>query len=204
MSSNIGDVPHVFQAAGAPLGLYQHLDINTTRPTSQYRSFICQRYLDWSQQTSCTLKSTSCSHSCGVMHQNCIPLNRKSHAIHSYCLKRWKSGIVHWRWAHALCHHWFILVSFQFPIILYQMADSPTMKTAVVFPVVFGLLLRHLVYSTLFWSPVIETSWLMPVPRMHLTPPLSSMSTTFFRSHIVSQADCSSFACFHPATPRRC
>ena len=30
--------------------LYQHIDISTARPTSQYRSFICQRYIDWNRK----------------------------------------------------------------------------------------------------------------------------------------------------------
>lgn len=35
VSSNIGDIPHVFQVVRAPLVLYQHLDINSTKLTSQ-------------------------------------------------------------------------------------------------------------------------------------------------------------------------
>jgi hypothetical protein len=34
MSSDIGKESNVFQVARAPLALYQHLDINTTRPIS--------------------------------------------------------------------------------------------------------------------------------------------------------------------------
>jgi hypothetical protein len=37
----------------------------------------------------------------------------------------------------------------------------------------------HLVYL-MFWSPEIETSWLMHVPQMHLILPLSSMSAKSF------------------------
>jgi hypothetical protein len=72
VSYSIRDVPHIFQVAWAPLALYQYLDINATRPTSQYRSFICQRYIDWSLKP-CTLQSTACLQSCDAMHQICIP-----------------------------------------------------------------------------------------------------------------------------------
>lgn len=45
-------------------------------------------------------------------------------------------------WARGICRHWFLLVSFQFPTILFQMANLPTMKIAAVFSVVFDRLLR--------------------------------------------------------------
>jgi len=70
------------------------------------------------------------------------PFIRKSHATHSYCRKHWTCGIVHWRCTHAICRHWFLLVSFLFPTILFQIANLPKMKTGTIFSVVFGLLRR--------------------------------------------------------------
>jgi len=72
VSSNIGDVPHIFQVARAPLALYQHLNINMTRPTSQYCSFICQWYFNESQKPiiRCNVLLV-CSR--GVIHQNYMP-----------------------------------------------------------------------------------------------------------------------------------
>ena len=60
---------------------------------------------------------------------NCIayPLICKSHAIHSYCRKRWTSDIVHWR-AHAIFCHWFILVNFHFPSVFFRWPTSPQRK----------------------------------------------------------------------------
>jgi len=47
--SNNGDISHVFQVTTTPLALYEHLNINITRPRSQNTSLICQRYIDWSR-----------------------------------------------------------------------------------------------------------------------------------------------------------
>ena len=140
--SNIGNVPHVFQVAMAPLALYQHLKINMTRPRNQNSSLICQRYIDWSRKPIVHYKVLPVRNHVVQRTRITYPLIRKSHAIHSYFRKRRTSGIVHWWWAHAVCHLWFILVTFQFPAILFQMANLPTMKTDVIFSVVFGWPLR--------------------------------------------------------------
>ena len=62
------------------------------------------------------------------MHQNCIITYPKVSCYSLYCRKCWTSGIVHWRRVHAVCHHWVILVSFQFPIFLFQMTNLVTVK----------------------------------------------------------------------------
>jgi len=140
--SNTGYIPHVFQVAMTPLALYEHLNINTTRLRSQNSSLICQRYIDWSRKPIVHYKVLPVRNHMVRCTRITYSLIRKSCAIHSYCRKRWTSGIVHWWWAHAVRHLWFILVTFQFPTILFQMANLPTMKTDVVFSVVFGGLLR--------------------------------------------------------------
>jgi len=70
------------------------------------------------------------------------PFIRKFHAIHCHCQKCWNSGIIHWQWVHAICYQWFILFSFEFLTIHFQMASLPTVKTAAVFSGVFGWLFR--------------------------------------------------------------
>jgi hypothetical protein len=123
------------------------------------------------------------------MHQNHIPTDLKSRAIHCYCRKRWTFGIIHRWWAFAICRHWFILVSSQFPKVLFRQPTLPQWKQ----------LLFSLLYLTDFFDPLvlldvvlITTDWdfdLMHVQRKHLNLPLSLMPETIFRSYTVSQTD---------------
>ena len=119
---------------------YTGVRTNLKSVGSQYRYFICHRYIDWSRRPLVRCKLLLfCSHMVRCT-RIAYRLIHKSHAIHSYCRKRCTSGVVHCRRVHAICHHW--LVSFHFPTVLFQVANFPTMTTVTVFSVVFGWLIR--------------------------------------------------------------
>jgi len=61
---------------------------------------------------------------------------RKSHTIHSHCRKA--GNLVQLTDDEPMiCHHWYFLVSLQFPKILFQMVNHPKMNTTGIFYVVF-------------------------------------------------------------------
>jgi len=203
VSPNIGDVQHIFQVARAPLPLYHHLNINMTRPTSQYCSFICQQYIHLSWKPLVYYNALLIRSHVVQSNRTAYPFIWKSHAIHTYCRKCWTSGIVQWRCTHAMS---LLIYSCQLSVSDNSFSDGQPCHNEHRCSFLCSLWLNssnHHVYLTLFWSLPIETSWLTYVPQMHLILPLSSTSATVFRSYTVSRAGCLSFAC-HQATPRRC
>lgn len=189
MLSNTGDVPHVFQVATAALGLYYHLNINETRPTSQYRYFIFQWYIDYSRKPIYITHSQSW----------CDALESHTHLSTSLILFTLTAEHT-WPLVSSIddvFHLWLILVTFQFPAILFLMAKLPTMKTVAVFSVVFVWLLRPNWFAQRWFDRhrLRLRGWRM----CHECSGLCSCRRWCKRFPIVQcfKQDCSSFACCH-------
>ena len=145
--TNTLQIPHFHTHTHPLLALYQHLEHNTTKCISHYRSCICQRYIDWSR-TFLLLCKVLLARSQVVRCTRIAKLMiRKSHTTHSHCRKA--GNLVELTDdEHMICHHWYFLVSLQFPKILFQMVNHPKMNTTAIFYVVFFFYLLRTTWFT--------------------------------------------------------
>jgi hypothetical protein len=91
------------------------------------------------------------------------------------------------------CCRWFILVSFQFPTILFQMANLVTMNIDVVFSILFGWLLRTTWFT---WCVLITNDWDFVIDVCATNAPLCHchrcLQPFFDRTQFLMQAVCRS------------
>ena len=133
-------------------------------------------------KTSCTLQSSAYSQSRGAMHQNRIPTYLQ---VSGYSLLLPKT-LDFWyrRLTMSPCMSP-LIYSCQLSVSDNSFSDgqpSHNENSCGFLCCLWSTSSTYLAYSTLFWSPSIEISWLTHVPRMHLILPLTSMSVTVFRS----------------------
>jgi len=151
-------------------------------------------------KTPCALQSTAYWKSSGAMHKNRIPTYPQ---VSCYPLLLSKTLNLRYRPLTMYpCYLSPLIYSCQLSISDNSFSDYQPSKNEDRYD--FLCCLWFTSSTHLFWSPPIDTSWLTHVSWMHLNLPLSSMYGTVFRSYTVSEAHCSSFACYHQATPRHC